>query len=356
MFMVTRNTTLDDLHAFNGSLLTLGETYPLSAFTSEPDTVLTLEDDDNDRVIDATETAELGGETVDAVYSGTSSIGVSLLGLKVNLSSPAAVSVYEVDGVSYVDYTDSSQAELLDDLASQILATSGLSTALGLLGLNSATKLVDYLESNALVTFDLQSGADFPVCFAQGTRIITRKGALRIEDLQTGDKVLTRDNGYQEIRWIGHSSVAAYGKFAPVLFRPGALGNQTDLLVTPEHRVLLSGWQCELATGEAEVLTAAKHLLSNPLVERRVGGLITYYHFLLDQHEIVFANGVPCESFYPNTMAMQALDRSSRDEVISLFPELRHMHRQAPDAARKILRKHETQLIAREFLRASIRP
>jgi hypothetical protein len=353
--MVTRTTTLDDLYTFDGSLLTVGQTYALSAFSSEPDATLTLDDVNNDRVIDPTETIQLGGETVDAVYSGSSTIGVSLLGIQVDLSSPAAVTVYDIDGVSHLDFVDTNQAELLDGLASQILETPALSTTLRSLNINNANQLVRYLENNAVLTFDLTPGADFPVCFAQGTRIITRKGALRIENLRVGDKVLTRDNGYKEIRWIGQSSVAAYGKFAPILFHPGALGNQFELLLSAEHRVLLSGWQCELLTGETETLIAAKHLVNNPLVERRVGGLITYYHILFEQHEIVFANGVACESFYPNTMAMQALDTSSCHEIVSLFPELHPLHHEVPVAARKILRKHEAQLVARKFFRSSTR-
>ena len=348
--MVTRTTSLEALYAYHGSLLTLGQTYAVSAFSELPETVLTLEDDDADHVIDPNEDVNLGGQSVDAVYSGTSTVGVSLLGIQVNLSSSTPVSVYTANGFSYVNYTDGSQAELLDDLASQILDTAGLSGVLNLLGLNDANSLVDYLESNAVLTFDLEAGADFPVCFAQGTRIITRKGALRIEDLRVGDKVLTRDNGYKAIRWIGQSSVAAYGKFAPILFHPGALGNQSDLLLSAEHRVLVSGWECELLSGETEALIAAKHLLDNPLVERRVGGLITYFHILFDRHEIIFANGVPCESFYPNAMAMQALDRCSFDEIVSLFPELHPLQREVPVAARKILRKHEARLVAQKVL------
>ncbi|WP_417249130.1 Hint domain-containing protein [Celeribacter sp.] len=353
--MVTRSTTIDDLNSYQGSLLGLGQTYVVSAFSSEANATLTFNDDNGDHVIDSSELTQLDGETVDAVYSGTSTVGVDLLGIEVNLSSPAAVNVYEVDGVSYVEYVDTTQAALLDGLASQILATPALSFTLGVLGLSNATLLVAYLESNAVLTFDLTPGADFPVCFAQGTRIITRKGALRVEDLSIGDLVMTRDNGYKKIRWIGNSTVAAYGKFAPIVFRPGALGNQTELLLSPEHRVLTCGWECELLTGETETLIAAKHFVSNPLVERRPGGLITYYHVLFDQHEVVMANGVACESFFPNDMAMQALDRSSRDEVMSLFPELNPRHHKTPLAARKILRKFEAQLVVRDMSRASSR-
>ena len=353
--MVTRSTTIDELYAYHGSLLGLGQTYVVSAFTYEPNSPLTYDDDNNDHVIDPSEFTQLGGETVDAVYSGTSTVSVSLLGIEVNLSSPSAVNVYEVDGVSYVEHVDTTQAALLDDLASQILATLGLSATLSLLGIYNTAQLVSYLESNAVLTFDLTPGADFPVGFAQGTRIITRKGALRVEDLSIGDLVMTRDNGYKKIRWIGNSTVAAYGKFAPIVFSPGALGNQTELLLSPEYRVLTSGWECELLTGEPETFVAAKHFVENPLVERRPGGLITYYHVLFDQHEVVMANGVACESFFPNDMAMQALDRSSRDEITSLFPELNPRRHKTPLAARKILRKYEAKLVVRDMSRSSSR-
>ena len=40
-------------------------------------------------------------------------------------------------------------------------------------------------------------------CFAPGTLIATPKGEVPVENLRAGDRVITRDNGIQEIRWTG---------------------------------------------------------------------------------------------------------------------------------------------------------
>ena len=46
-------------------------------------------------------------------------------------------------------------------------------------------------------------------CFAYGTKIKTNRGDVRIEELQPGDKVLTRDNGYQPLRRISECALTA---------------------------------------------------------------------------------------------------------------------------------------------------
>ena len=91
-------------------------------------------------------------------------------------------------------------------------------------------------------------------CFTRGTLIKTDQGERPIEELAAGDMVLTMDHGYQPIRWIGSSKRAATGDLAPILIRKGALGNDRDLRVSPQHRMLLQGWQAETAlwrTGSA---------------------------------------------------------------------------------------------------------
>ena len=49
---------------------------------------------------------------------------------------------------------------------------------------------------------------------------------------------------------------------------------------------------------------------------------VTYWHFLFDSHQIVFANNTPAESLFPGMMALQSLGEAARDEILELFPEL----------------------------------
>ena len=160
------------------------------------------------------------------------------------------------------------------------------------------------------------------ICFAAGTFIKTQTGERPIEDLTAGDLVLTMDHGYQPIRWIGSSKRPATGDMAPILIRKGALGNDRDLRVSPQHRMLLQGWQAELLFGEHEVLATAKSLVNDHSIIRVEGGEVEYFHMLFDTHEIVYAEGAPSESFHPGEQGWKGLDQATRDEILSLFPEL----------------------------------
>ncbi|MFQ6547434.1 Hint domain-containing protein [Aestuariibius sp. 2305UL40-4] len=163
---------------------------------------------------------------------------------------------------------------------------------------------------------------DFVPCFAAGTLIRTPHGLRPVEDIALGDPVWTRGDPRARVTWTGATTVAATGAFAPIVFAPGTLGNTRELVLSPEHRVAIDGAQAELMFGEETVLVAAKHLLGAPGVSRREGGTITYCHIMFDRHRILDAEGAPCESFYPGDMAMTAVDKAARAELIALFPEL----------------------------------
>lgn len=165
---------------------------------------------------------------------------------------------------------------------------------------------------------------DFVTCFVAGTLITTPDGDVSIESLKAGDLVQTMDHGAQTIRWIGSTTVPATGKSAPVVISKGALGNDRELAVSPQHRMLLSGWKAELMFGEAEVLCAATHLVNGDTIYRREGGEVEYFHILFDSHEIVFAQGTPSESFHPGEQGFGNMAEETREEIFELFPELRN--------------------------------
>lgn len=182
------------------------------------------------------------------------------------------------------------------------------------------------------------------VCFVRGTNIETQNGEIAIENLRHGDMVKTLDNGYQPIRWIGSTTVPAVGNLAPYRIRKDTLGNKRDLLVSPQHRMMLSGWQLELLFDETEVLATAKSLQNDCTITRQEGGDVEYFHMLFDTHEIVFAEGAPSESFHPGEQGMDAISEQSRDEIYRLFPELEFDLQAYGTVARRSLKSYETTL------------
>jgi hypothetical protein len=176
--------------------------------------------------------------------------------------------------------------------------------------------------ANQNVTVQFSQIERVVVCFAASTMIDTAEGEVAIENLQVGDLVRTADHDYQPIRWIGSSKVAATGSVAPILIKAGALGNTRDLKVSPQHRMLLGGWQAEMLFGDDEVLVAAKHLVNDSTILRVEGGEVEYFHMLFNTHEIVFAEGAPSESFHPGEIGWGALAEEARAEILALFPEL----------------------------------
>ena len=171
-------------------------------------------------------------------------------------------------------------------------------------------------------TFAINTLSGALICFAAGTLIKTPNDQTLIEELAPGDMVLTMDHGPQPIRWIGSSKRRVIGNIAPILIRKGALGNTRDLRVSPQHRMLLSGWQAEVLFGESKVLATAKSLVNDHSILREEGGEVEYFHMLFDSHEIVYAEGTPSESFHPGAEGWKALDEPTRNEILELFPQL----------------------------------
>ncbi|MFU8835015.1 MAG: Hint domain-containing protein [Roseovarius sp.] len=191
-------------------------------------------------------------------------------------------------------------------------------------------------------------------CFTPGTLIATPRGEVPVEHLREGDRVITRDNGMQEIRWIGARSLDAGDLMAaptlrPVLIRAGALGNglpERDMLVSPQHRLLLTSERAALYFGEREVLAAARHLTGMAGIDEVQASGVTYVHFLCDRHEVVLSDGAWTESFQPGEQVMDGMGAPAREEIFTLFPELRDKAGIATyRAARRSLKRHEARLL-----------
>ena len=188
-------------------------------------------------------------------------------------------------------------------------------------------------------------------CFTPGAMITTQRGEIAVQHLQVGDRVITRDNGIQPVRWVGKTQMflqdfQAEPHLLPVLVRQGSLGKglpERDLMVSPNHRLLVANERTSLRFSEREVLVAAKHL-SVPGVHTVQSSGTTYIHFMCDRHEVVLVNGIWTESFQPAERMLNAMEAEVRNEILKIFPELA-FDASAFDGARLSLKAHEARVL-----------
>lgn len=172
------------------------------------------------------------------------------------------------------------------------------------------------------------------------TKIAVQSGVKAAKDIHPGDMVWTHDNGYQPVRWVGHSTVKALGAFAPVVIAPGAIGNDDELVVSQQHRILIQD-AAELLFGVNEVLIAAKHLCGLPGIGQRPGGSVTYVHLMCYQHQIICSKGIESESFLLSNLSISGAEADQKRELLALFPSLKAGMESFNETATPILKGFE---------------
>ena len=219
---------------------------------------------------------------------------------------------------------------------------------------------VEYLDAAGNITGTLQFENIEEIvsvpCFTPGTLIATPRGEVPVESLKAGDRIITRDNGIQELRWIGQrkfdwAHLTANPHLRPIMVRRGSLGNglpERDMMLSPNHRVLVSNDRTSLYFDEHEVLVSAKHLVGGKGIFEVESIGTTYIHLMFDQHEVVLSDGAWTESFQPGDYTLNGMGNAQRNEILEIFPELKTKQGlEDYTAARRTLKKHEAKLLAR---------
>lgn len=192
-----------------------------------------------------------------------------------------------------------------------------------------------------------------PPCFTPGTQVETTRGMVSVEHLEVGDCVRTKDDGFQPIKWVGHtqldwSDLWANPDLRPVVISANAFGAGQpfcDMLVSPMHRVVFDNAVAELLFGEGEVLVPARHLTNDRSIRRdSVLKSVTYIHFAFDCHQLVCSDGLWTESYQPGPQAGAGYDEATQRELERLFPCV-SVGQGYPVAARLSLKRYETQVL-----------
>jgi hypothetical protein len=154
-----------------------------------------------------------------------------------------------------------------------------------------------------LTTVPIATGADTGLvidtvsCFATGTRLAIPGGLQTVETLAVGDLLLTESGAARPAIWIGRREVDcarhAYPETVwPVLVKANAFGPslpRIDLVLSPEHAVHI-----------ADVLIPIRNLIDGINIVQIPTDHITYWHVELATHDVLLAEGLPCESFLDN--------------------------------------------------------
>jgi collagen type I/II/III/V/XI/XXIV/XXVII alpha len=131
-------------------------------------------------------------------------------------------------------------------------------------------------------------------CFVAATRILACRGEVAVEDLRPGDRVPTLSGGQRIVRWIGRRTIDCDRHprphdVWPVRVAADAFGGARparDLWLSPDHAVFVDN-----------VLIPIRHLINGATVVQEAVARIAYFHVELDRHDILFAEGLPAESF-----------------------------------------------------------
>ncbi len=239
-------------------------------------------------------------------YTSTTSGLIGLAGTVTTVGGVSVATLYATNSTT----TDTGQTFLysITDTVSATAASSGESfTALMMAAPDTNIRGIAFAPSAA-------------PCYATGTRLLTRRGEVAVEDLAVGDEALallgqgSGAPGFAPVRWIGHRAVETRAHprpelVWPVRIRADAFGPgrpHRDLVVSPGHALFVDG-----------VLLQAARLVNGSSIVQERAERVTYWHVELERHDVLLAEGLPAESY---------LDVGNRDAfddapAMTLHPE-----------------------------------
>ena len=191
-----------------------------------------------------------------------------------------------------------------------------------IVGPDATTTSIQFNQPNPdQAVYETTSSGDTGIaCFVAGTQVDTPQGPRDVAAIMPGDLVDTLDHGPMPVAWVGQRTVSGMGRFAPVRLSEGCFGARGSVYVSPQHRVLVQGWQAELYFGAEELLVPAKALINGTTVRPRPCCAVTYVHIMFDAHQIVRTQGLLSESYLAGSHDALGWCAGTEAELCALFP------------------------------------
>lgn len=299
-------------------------------------------DDTSDAIASGAYDATFGINDIDAGTGGGFRDRVTISALDAN-GNPLAISVSSNSNYTVINNADGSVTLLANpgtNSWNSAASYAQVTVSGGPIASISVGLANDGGGSNNIMLTEISYNAA-PICFARGTMILTDRGEVAVEELRSGDLVQTKDHGLKEIRWMDSQTLSgatlkAAPHLRPIRISAGALGDNIptrDLVVSPQHRILVRSRIAQKMFGTDEVLIAAKQLLliDGIDVADDLDG-VDYYHFLFQDHEVVIANGAESESLHTGPQALKTVGKAARAEIFEIFPQLAEIDYEAQSA------------------------
>lgn len=164
----------------------------------------------------------------------------------------------------------------------------------------------------------------FP-CLSDLSRVKTDQGEMMLADVRVGDRVLTRDNGYQSVGWIVRCNNIQHNTMYCV--RAGAFGPglpMRDLVASGDQRVLTKTGNLRALGGSKEALIALSDLCHMDGIEVISEAQVsTRCHVLMACHELILVNDIWTETYCPQGKSLKYLSQFQQDYLTSMYPKLK---------------------------------
>ncbi|MEQ6248779.1 Hint domain-containing protein [Sulfitobacter sp. HNIBRBA3233] len=130
-----------------------------------------------------------------------------------------------------------------------------------------------------------------------GTRVASNLGWRAIDALAVGDKVLTFDNGMQEVVAVRRASVwldapETGETLWPVVVPEGALDNREEMVLLPEQGVMVESDAAQDMHGDPFVILTAQSLVGlRGIYRRRPAMRVELVAVYFERDEVIYAEG-----------------------------------------------------------------
>lgn len=139
---------------------------------------------------------------------------------------------------------------------------------------------------------EIRASHKMPSCgIAAGSTVLTLMGAIPVEFIAPGDRVITR-TGARVVRSV---DIAVVKNSDVVRISEGVLDKdrpEADILVSPEQQILIRDWRAKAIASKSQANVSAARLTDGEYIRKEFTDEIWMISLRFDAPETIYANGL----------------------------------------------------------------